>query len=197
MITAVDAHAGGEPGRVIVGGVLDVPGATMFEKTAASREHADDLRKRCCASRAAIPRLICNLILPPTRPEADAGFVIMEQTEYPACRAATRSASPPSCSRRACCRCASRSPSCVLESPAGLIRVRAEVAQRQGQQRDVPERAGVRRPPRRCRSRCPHAGHGDRRRRLRRHVLRHRRRRAVRPAARRPTRAARSCASAR
>ena len=27
MITAVDAHAAGEPGRVITGGVLDVPGA--------------------------------------------------------------------------------------------------------------------------------------------------------------------------
>jgi proline racemase len=32
MITAVDAHACGEPGRVITGGVLDVPGKTMFEK---------------------------------------------------------------------------------------------------------------------------------------------------------------------
>jgi proline racemase len=32
MISAVDAHACGEPGRVIVGGVLDVPGASMFEK---------------------------------------------------------------------------------------------------------------------------------------------------------------------
>ena len=29
------------------------------------------------------PGLCCNLILPPTRPEADAGFVIMEQTDYP------------------------------------------------------------------------------------------------------------------
>jgi len=29
------------------------------------------------------PGLCCNLILPPTRPEADAGFVIMEQVEYP------------------------------------------------------------------------------------------------------------------
>ena len=26
MLQAVDAHAAGEPGRVIVGGVLDVPG---------------------------------------------------------------------------------------------------------------------------------------------------------------------------
>ena len=32
MVTALDAQAGGEPVRVIVGGVLDVPGATMFEK---------------------------------------------------------------------------------------------------------------------------------------------------------------------
>ena len=31
-IQVVDAHAAGEPGRVIVGGVLDVPGTTMFEK---------------------------------------------------------------------------------------------------------------------------------------------------------------------
>ena len=30
VITAVDAHAGGEPGRVIIGGVHDVPGATML-----------------------------------------------------------------------------------------------------------------------------------------------------------------------
>src|SRR5207248_312965 len=31
MITAVDAHAGGEPGRVIVGGVLDVPGNSKVQ----------------------------------------------------------------------------------------------------------------------------------------------------------------------
>lgn len=32
MIHAVDLHACGEPGRVIVGGVLDVPGKSMFDK---------------------------------------------------------------------------------------------------------------------------------------------------------------------
>jgi len=30
------------------------------------------------------PAANCNVILPPTRPEAQAGFVIMEQVEYPA-----------------------------------------------------------------------------------------------------------------
>ncbi len=46
LITAVDAHACGEPGRVITGGVLDVPGSTMFEKMVWLREHGDVLRRR-------------------------------------------------------------------------------------------------------------------------------------------------------
>jgi proline racemase len=83
MITAVDAHACGEPGRVIVGGVLDVPGASMFEKKAWLEQHADHLRRRMLREPRGYPATCCNLILPPTRPEADAGFVIMEQTEYP------------------------------------------------------------------------------------------------------------------
>ncbi len=83
MIAAVDAHACGEPGRVIVGGVLDVPGKTMFEKMKYLESQADDLRKLMLREPRGYPASNCNLILPPTRPDADAGFVIMEQTEYP------------------------------------------------------------------------------------------------------------------
>src|SRR3979490_2003128 len=83
MVTAVDAHAGGEPGRVIVGGVLDVPGKTMFEKRLYLERHKDDLRKRMWREPRGYPGLCCNLILPPTCADADAGFVIMEQTDYP------------------------------------------------------------------------------------------------------------------
>ena len=83
MISAVDAHACGEPGRVITGGVLDVPGKTMFEKKVYLETHADDLRKLMLREPRGYPASNCNLILPPTHPEADAGFVIMEQTEYP------------------------------------------------------------------------------------------------------------------
>src|SRR6188508_3836979 len=83
MITAVDAHAGGEPGRVITGGVLDVPGRTMFEKRTYLRDHADGLRKRMLREPRGYPAANCNLILPSSNPEADAGYVIMEQVEYP------------------------------------------------------------------------------------------------------------------
>jgi proline racemase len=44
---------------------------------------ADGLRKRMLREPRGYPAANCNLILPPTRPEADAGFVIMEQVEYP------------------------------------------------------------------------------------------------------------------
>ena len=82
-IYAVDAHACGEPGRVITGGVLDVPGRTMFEKKNYLETHADYLRLRMLREPRGYPAANCNLILPPTMPEADAGFVIMEQVEYP------------------------------------------------------------------------------------------------------------------
>ncbi|HUB84013.1 MAG TPA: proline racemase family protein [Bryobacteraceae bacterium] len=83
MITAVDAHACGEPGRVITGGVLDVPGRTMFEKKCWLESHADHIRRRMLREPRGYPAANCNLILPPTLPGADAGFVIMEQVEYP------------------------------------------------------------------------------------------------------------------
>jgi len=83
MITAVDAHACGEPGRVITGGVLDVPGATMFQKKCWLEANADHIRLRMLREPRGYPAANCNLILPPTHPEADAGFVIMEQVEYP------------------------------------------------------------------------------------------------------------------
>jgi proline racemase len=83
MITAVDAHACGEPGRVITGGVLDVPGRTMFEKKTYLETHLDHIRLRMLREPRGYPAANCNLILPPANPEADAGFVIMEQVEYP------------------------------------------------------------------------------------------------------------------
>jgi proline racemase len=126
MVSAVDVHAGGEPGRVIVGGVLDVPGASMFEKRVYLERHADHLRKRMLREPRGYPGLCCNLILPPTRPEADAGFVIMEQTDYP----------PMSGSNTICVTTVlletgmlpMQEPfsELVLEAPAGLIHVRAE-----------------------------------------------------------------------
>ena len=56
MIQAVDTHVCGEPGRVIVGGVLDVPGSTMFEKMTYLENEADELRLRMLRSPEATRR---------------------------------------------------------------------------------------------------------------------------------------------
>jgi proline racemase len=125
MITAVDAHAGGEPGRVITGGVVDVPGKTMFEKMHYLRTRRDDLRKMMLREPRGYPGLCCNIILPPTHPEADAGFVIMEQMEYP-----VMSGSNTICVTTVLLETGllpMREPvtELTLEAPTGLIRVRA------------------------------------------------------------------------
>src|SRR3954463_15796212 len=83
LITAVDTHVCGEPGRVITGGVLDVPGRTMFEKRLYLEQHADSLRKRMLREPRGYPAANCNLTLPPPPPEARAGYVIREQVESP------------------------------------------------------------------------------------------------------------------
>jgi proline racemase len=126
VVHAVDLHACGEPGRVIVGGVRDVPGASMFEKMQYLATHMDGLRRRMLREPRGYPAANCNLVLPPAHPEADAGFVILEQVEYP----------PMSGTNTICVATAlletgmvpMREPvtELTLEAPAGLIRVRAE-----------------------------------------------------------------------
>jgi proline racemase len=128
MISAVDAHACGEPGRVIVGGVVDVPGATMFERKVYLEQHADDLRRRMLREPRGYPALCCNLILPPTHPEADAGFVIMEQTEYPAMSGSNTICVATVLIETGMAPVREPVTELVLEAPAGLIAVRAEVA---------------------------------------------------------------------
>src|SRR5437016_864041 len=128
MIQAVDAHACGEPGRVIVGGVLDVPGATMFDKMCHLRDHADSLRKRMLREPRGYPAANCNLILPPTHPDAAAGYVIMEQTEYPGMSGTNTICVTTVLLETGMVPMREPVTELTLEAPAGLIRVRADCA---------------------------------------------------------------------
>lgn len=128
MIQAIDLHACGEPGRVIVGGVLDVPGSTMYEKMVYLRTHADSLRLRMLREPRGYPALCCNLILPPTHPEADAGFVIMEQTEYPGMSGTNTICVATALLETGMIAMKEPVTELTLEAPAGLIRIRAACA---------------------------------------------------------------------
>lgn len=82
MINVVGVHAAGELNEVITGGVLDVPGASMFEKMQYLERKGDDLRNFLLNEPRGRVTQCVNLVLPATRPEADAGFVIMESDFY-------------------------------------------------------------------------------------------------------------------
>ncbi len=128
MISAVDAHACGEPGRVIVGGVLDVPGRTMFEKMKHLETHRDDIRKRMLREPRGYPASNCNLILPPTDPRAAAGFVIMEQTEYPPMSGTNTICVVTVLIETGMVPAKEGANALTLETPAGLVDVEAEVS---------------------------------------------------------------------
>ena len=125
VVTAFDAHAAGEPGRVIVEGVEDVPGASMFEKMRFLAEHRDDLRLRMLREPRGHPAMCCNVILPPTIPGADAGYVIMEQTEYPGMSGSNTICVVTVLLETGIVPMVEPVTELTLEAPAGLIRVRA------------------------------------------------------------------------
>ena len=79
----IGCHAGGEVGNVVVGGVLPPPGDTVFEQMQALARD-DSLRRLLLREPRGSVAVHANLIVPATRPDCDAGFIIMEPTEYPA-----------------------------------------------------------------------------------------------------------------
>jgi proline racemase len=124
-IHVISAHAEGEVGDVIVGGVLPPPGDTIWEQ---SRWIAQDQTLRNFVlnePRGGVFRHV-NLLVPPKHPDADAAFIIMEPEDTP----------PMSGSNSICVSTVlldagivpmtEPETHLVLEAPGGLVRVRAE-----------------------------------------------------------------------
>lgn len=124
-VHVISAHAEGEVGDVIVGGVLPPPGETLWDQ---SRWIAQDQTLRnfmLNEPRGGVFRHV-NLLVPPKHPEADAGFIIMEPEDTP----------PMSGSNSICVATVlldagivpmtEPETTLVLEAPGGLVRVRAE-----------------------------------------------------------------------
>jgi len=127
-ISAVEVHAEGEPGRVITSGMPDLPGATMLEKMQWLGANADDIRLRMLREPNGYPALCCNAIVPSEHPEADAGFIIMEQTEYPPMSGSNTICVVTALLETGIIAMVEPVTDLVLEAPAGLIRVRAACA---------------------------------------------------------------------
>jgi proline racemase len=83
LIHVVGCHAGGEVGNVVVDGVPAPPGDTVFEQMQ-SLARDDSLRRFLLREPRGSVATHANLIVPATRDDCDAGYIIMEPTEYPA-----------------------------------------------------------------------------------------------------------------
>ncbi|MGE8064934.1 proline racemase family protein [Pseudomonas sp. NPDC089569] len=73
-----EVHCEGEIGKVITGGVLGIPGATMLDKMNYINEVDDSLRRLVTLEPRGCLQMSVNLLLPPTRPEAHAGFIVLQ-----------------------------------------------------------------------------------------------------------------------
>jgi len=123
-ITVVGCHAGGEVGNVVVAGIEPPPGATVFEQMQALQRD-DTLRRFLLREPRGSVATHANLIVPATRADCAAGFIIMEPTEYPA-----MSGSNTICVATVLLetgRVPMREPETTLrlEAPAGVVEIRA------------------------------------------------------------------------
>jgi proline racemase len=76
-ISVIDAHAAGEPLRVVTGGVDPIPGATIVAKRAWAREHLDDLRRGLMFEPRGHADMYGAIVSEPATPDGDLGVLFM------------------------------------------------------------------------------------------------------------------------
>jgi len=74
----VDVHCAGEIGRVVTGGIMDVPGKTMADKLHHINTVDDSLRRLLCSEPRSGPAGSVVLLLPATTAKADTGFIVLQ-----------------------------------------------------------------------------------------------------------------------
>lgn len=71
-------HCQGEIGKVIIGGAPEIPGLTMLDKMNHINTVDDSLRRFVTFEPRAGVAMSVNLLVPATRPDADAGFIVLQ-----------------------------------------------------------------------------------------------------------------------
>jgi proline racemase len=71
MITTIDAHAAGEPFRIITGGLPTLPGTTILERRRYLQEHLDHVRRTLMWEPRGHRDMYGCVLTSPVTPEAD------------------------------------------------------------------------------------------------------------------------------
>ena len=125
MLHAVETHSG-IPMRVITGGVPAIPGETVYQPMRWLEVNDDQLRLLMLREPRGYPAACCNLIVPAKHPDAAAGYIIMEQVEYPVMSGGNTIAVATVLLETGMISMQEPITEFQLEAPAGLIGIRAE-----------------------------------------------------------------------
>ncbi len=82
VISTIDAHAGGEPLRIVTAGLPPLPGATMLERRQALRERHDDVRRLLMWEPRGHADMYGCVLTPPATPGTDYGVLFMHNEGY-------------------------------------------------------------------------------------------------------------------
>lgn len=126
-LQVVGVHAEGEVGNVIVGGVGQVPGATMLDKRNHLARERDWIRTLILGEPRGQVARNANIILASNHPDADAGYVIMESIEYPVMSGSNTICVATVLLETGMLEAVEPVTRLTLESPAGLIPVECQV----------------------------------------------------------------------
>ncbi len=126
VIHVVSAHAEGEVGDVIVGGVAPPPGATLWEQSRRIARDGDLRAFLLNEPRGGVFRHV-NLLVPPKHPEADAAWIIMEPEDTPPMSGSNSICVATVLVETGLVRVAEPETVLMLEAPGGLVEARVEV----------------------------------------------------------------------
>jgi proline racemase len=82
-IVTIDSHTQGEPTRLLVGGVGDLPGATMIAKRSYFETHFDSVRKLLTREPRGHRGIMAAVVTEPVTPGAAFGLFYMDARRYP------------------------------------------------------------------------------------------------------------------
>ena len=83
VLEIVDCHCGGDVSRVVVSGIVPLPGDSLAAQARYLERSADGLRRLLLSEPYGNPTMSVDLLVPPRTARADAGVVIMEAMGYP------------------------------------------------------------------------------------------------------------------
>ena len=126
-VKTIDAHAAGEPLRLIVDGFPAPRGRTMLEKREWVRRHADHLRRALMLEPRGHADMYGALLTEPVSPGADAGILFMHNEGYSTMCGHGIVAVTTIALERGLILPAGNGAAVVYDSPAGTIRARATV----------------------------------------------------------------------